>query len=104
MDTDMTKCGPVHRLAGTDETPEGKPLTAIDVETEAGIWEETTDGVQTWAWLQRDGTWSWSAHRFADCPTTRYVPGIGSVEGHADTREDAIRLARAAAVLVGTEP
>ena len=119
----MAECGPVHRLG--DETPEGKPLTAIDVDTWRNTdspryeTEEYGDAWVTVMLMDRDDygpeRWTWAAHLYLRSP--RYHDGIHTIDGSIpadapNAREVAFSRARAAlallgevtAVLVGTEP
>lgn len=64
----------------------------------------TEDGVSIHAWAHSDypGVWIWSAWKFRPIALTQlYVEGVGNVGGHAEGRDDAIRLARKYARLVG---
>jgi len=68
------------------------------------------NGVTLWVYAPNEERtdWHWHATRYEEdtypggCPRT--VAGIGAVEGRADTEEDALQLATAAAKLIGQDP
>lgn len=83
-------------------TIEGHRCTLPDLARFSDI---TEDGVSLQAWEHQDhpGVWVWAAWKFRPIALhALYVEGVGNVGGHAESRDEAIRLARKYARLVGT--
>ena len=84
-----------------------------NIEYKSGKGFARIEGVDIWVYPPKvdmpERGWRWSACRYAPGPdgyqgAPLYGPGIGEIQGQADTEEEAIALATSAARLVGCAP